>query len=96
MSEEKQTKEAPQKGKRRLLIGVLIGLAVLLILSVVVWATPLKDLFFNDKNMPEISLELVEEQLQEDGSSRFEVEALVAGNPPPEVTFSRDDSGGKA
>ena len=96
MSEEKQTKEAPQKGKRRLLIGVLIGLAVLLILSVVVWATPLKDLLIKDKDMPEISLELVEEQLQEDGSSRFEVEALVTGNPLPEVTFSRDDSGGEA
>ena len=96
MSEEKLTKEAPQKGKRRLLIGVLIGLAVLLVLSLVVWATPLKDLLIKDKDMPEISLELVEEQLQENGSSRFEVEALVAGNPLPEVTFSRDDSGGEA
>ncbi len=96
MNDGNQNNETSQKGKHRLLIGILIGLLVLLTLSLVVLATPLKEVFIKSKTTPEISLELVEEQLQEDGSYRFEVEALLAGSPQPEVIFSRDDSDGAA
>lgn len=96
MNDGNQNNETSQKGKHRLLIGILIGLLVLLTLSLVVLATPLKEVFIKSKTTPEISLVLVEEQLQEDGSYRFEVETLLAGSPLPEVIFSRDDSDGAA
>ncbi len=84
------------KGKRNLLTGVLIGLVILLLLTVVILATPLKELFIAKNSAPEISLELMGEQLFEEGSYRFEIEAMVTGKPVPEVSFSRDDSAGEA
>lgn len=95
MNNENRTGGAPPKAKRGLLIGILIGLAILLVLAAVVFATPLKDVF-KKKNAPEISLELIGEQPAEEGHHRFEVEALVTGSPLPEVSFSRDDSAGEA
>ncbi len=96
MSQEKETGKSPPKDKRGLLIGVIVGLVILLVLAVVVLATPLKKTFLAKKSAPEISLELIGEQPEEEGKYRLEVEALVTGNPLPEVSFGRDDSAGEA
>lgn len=96
MDNENKTGGSSPKGKRNLLTGVLIGLIILLVLAVVILATPLKEVFMAKKSAPEISLELITEQLMEEGGYRFEIEALVTGEPMPKVSFSRDDSAGEA
>ncbi|NLA25792.1 MAG: PKD domain-containing protein, partial [Firmicutes bacterium] len=96
MNDGNKTGGTSPKGKRNLLTGVLIGLIILLLLTVVILATPLKELFIAKNSAPGISLELIGEQLVEEGSYHFEIEAMVTGKPVPEVSFSRDDSAGEA
>ena len=81
--------------KKNSLIFVLVGIIV--VLALILTATPLREVFLTAKTVPEVMLELVAgPELEESGQYRFDVEAVVSGNPVPEVTFSRDDSLGEA
>ncbi len=82
--------------KKKSLIFVLVGIIVVIALALILTATPLRDVFLRTKTVPEITLELAADpEREESGQYRFDVQAVVFGNPVPEVTFSRDDSLGE-
>lgn len=81
-----------QKKRKRLIIILSIAGAIIL-LSLLIFLTPLKDVFFSSDSAPTIELEIVEgpEVDEETGLYSFLVEAVVTGDPEPEVTFNRND-----
>jgi hypothetical protein len=95
--DEKQGGTPSPKKKGGLLIGVLLAIIFLLVLAVIFFATPLKEMVLAEKTAPTVTLKLINEPVvTEEGFYLFEVEANAQGNPEPEVTFNRDDSMGEA
>ena len=96
----RESRKQHQKGrgpftKKQLMVGG--GLALLLVLVLLFVFTPLGDRFKAPATLPEISLQLMDDpQILENGQWQFTVQALVSGNPIPEVIFNRDDSLGEA
>lgn len=80
-----------RKGNR--LIAPLLVVIIVLLAVVLFTATPLRNIIFPEKTAPEITLALVEIPAwdEEQGVYSFLVEAAVAGNPAPDVSFSRND-----
>ncbi len=92
----KEQSEGKTQGIRSPLIIIMGAIIVLLIGAFLLMGTPLKEYFFAGNVPPEIYLELVDgPKLEENSKYRFEVKAVVSGNPTPEVFFSRDDSLGE-
>ncbi len=81
-------------GKGRITLIILSVLILMMIVILVVFVSPLRQVFFEDKSEPNLALELVEGPLYapEEEHFIFTVEARVSGNPQPDITFNRDDS----
>ncbi len=75
------------------MIGFLAAVIILLLLALVFFISPLKDMVMGTKSVPEVTLELLRgpEPDEESGKYLFEVEAVATGNPAPEITFNRYD-----
>ncbi|MFO8192459.1 MAG: hypothetical protein R6U08_06805 [Bacillota bacterium] len=92
---------SPQRKKGNALIILLIAVIVLLAVAIILFFTPVGEMVFSKSTTPDISLEVISgpelgsTDLGE-GKYRFEVKAIISGNPAPEVTFNRDDSIGEA
>lgn len=85
--------EREGKGNRRVII---LGISVLLLLLVVVLATPLKEWIFVSRSAPTIELEIIEGELDEEtGLYGYLVGAMVTGRPAPDVLFNRNDGIGE-
>lgn len=91
--EVEQNESKKRKSGKKVLIGFLAAMIILLILALVIFATPLNELSLAKKTAPEVTLELLKdpELDAESGKYLFEVEAKATGNPTPEVTFNRYD-----
>lgn len=84
-----------REGKGNRLI-IILGITVLLLLAVVVLATPLKELIFVPRSAPTIELEIIEGELDEEtGFYGYLVGAMVTGRPAPDVLFNRNDGIGE-
>lgn len=82
--------------KAKVAIISLSVLVFVLATALVVMATPLRTALFNPKSAPSIKLQLADKPMYsvQDDLYLFLVEAIVSGNPEPDVLFSRDDSHG--
>lgn len=92
--EEEQKEPVQKKSGKKVLLGILIAVIVLLALALIVFATPLKEMVLAKKTAPEVTLELLQGTVLDEDSGKylFEVEALVTGHPMPKVTFNRYDN----
>lgn len=91
---EKEHDESKKSGAGwKIFIGSLAAIVVLLLLALVFFLTPLKEMVLGTKIAPEVTLELMRgpELDEESGKYLFEVEAVSTGNPAPEITFNRYD-----
>jgi len=80
------------KKNKRLVIALVI-VAGLFVLTLIFFLTPLQTLFFSPQSAPSITLEIAEGPELDENTDlyRVVVEAIVSGNPDPEVTFNRND-----
>lgn len=80
------------KKKKNLFVAIIV-LLVVLILVLLFLLSPLKELLFPATVEPEMILSVAESVGPDPGTGlyRIVVEAQVAGNPEPQVTFSRND-----
>ncbi len=84
------------KKNKRLIIALVI-VAGLFVLTLILFLTPLHTLFFLPQSAPTITLEIAEGPELDENTDlyRIIVEAIVLGNPEPEVTFNRNDGIGE-
>ncbi len=91
MAEDQESKK-----NKRLVIALVI-IAGLFVLTLIFFLTPLQTLFFPPQSAPTITLEISEGPEMDENTDlyRIIVEAIVLGNPDPEVTFNRNDGIGE-
>jgi hypothetical protein len=84
------------KGKSTIYI-VLIVVLLFMILVLLFLISPLKNLIFPVAEEPQLTLVVVESAAAADESGRYRVlvEAIVAGNPEPQLQFNRNDGIGQ-
>jgi hypothetical protein len=90
--------EAEQKTDKKSSVGVVIIVILLLIILVLLFMlSPLKGLFFQEKSEPAVSLVVAESLAPETAGEPYQilVEAVVEGNPEPQLQFNRNDGIGQ-
>lgn len=93
MKDEKAVNQKGKTNNRVTVIAVLLFIVLLLLF----FLSPLKDIVFPAEKEPEITLVVVEsaESEEKDGFYRVLVEAVVEGKPKPQLQFNRNDGIGQ-
>jgi len=89
--------EAMEVGKKKevhsTILMIIGSVIIMLVLVLIFFLSPLSVIFFPSENAPTLALVVTEPPMLDatTGKYRVVVEALVTGNPEPEVLFNRND-----